>query len=228
MFSYYLVEMAKKGVFVGLLVLCTFLLVSVPSVDGYYSSETLSWSNGLRISVVCENLDYWVTGTVFSIHLTLTLLATGTVIEFESITCAVYLVTEEVDVSIGVLNSPWSNPGDKVKVTVEFTVTPEQINSTGWDMYLAQFYYQINQSNRVDGGSRINHHTDLRGPRMLNISTVQFAILWPFPPIILMMFVYWGLFAGLRRFNRRYEGLEETTSIQSVEMKPPPDTSHEY
>ncbi|MHA1948898.1 MAG: hypothetical protein ACW987_03430 [Candidatus Thorarchaeota archaeon] len=153
---------------------------------------------------------------------------TGTVIEFESLTCAVYVVTEEVDISIVTIDNPWNDPGDEVKLTTQFTITPEQINNTGWEFYMAEFYYQINQSTIVDGGGRVNHMTSLKGPYVLNMSTEQLAVLWPYPPIFLMMFIYWGLFVGLRKFNRRYDGLKETTSVQPVEVTPPPDDNSGY
>jgi len=112
----------KEGVFVGLLLLCLLTSVTVP-VDAFYSSGPISWNNGLSISAVVESLDFWVTGTSCSVYLTLTLLDAGTVVEFERLTTAVYVYTEEVDTSIIENDNPWNAPEDQIRVVHSFILT---------------------------------------------------------------------------------------------------------
>ena len=206
----------KEGVFVGLLLLCLLTSVTVP-VDAFYSSGPISWNNGLSISAVVESLDFWVTGTSCSVYLTLTLLDAGTVVEFERLTTAVYVYTEEVDTSIIENDNPWNAPEDQIRVVHSFILTSEQINNAGLIMYTGHFYYQINLTARVDDGSTHTFYTQIRGPGTLNLSTEPIAVLWPYPPIIIALSGYWLGFLGLRRFNRRYEGLDELYSSKPSE-----------
>ena len=202
--------MKRKWVFLGLVVLCITTLVCTP-VSAFRSQQTLSWDCGLKYQLIVENADAWSTGQEYAVHITLTLLEIGIVLDFESVTFAVYLVTEDVQVYIQTINDHWSEIGDKVRFTALFTVTPEQVNNSVWDIYQARIYYQVNQSVILDGNRELNCYMSIRGPLPVGISTLSFWTLWPYPPILLMMGIYYGGFFGLRKFNRRYEWFEGKT-----------------
>lgn len=199
--------MKRRAVFLGLLALCMTALVVTP-VSAFRYQETLSWDCGLKYQIVCENVDAWSTGQEYPVYVTITLLEKGIINDFESVTFAIYLVTEDVQVYVQTMDDHWSEIGDKVRFTALITVTPEQVNNSVWDIYQARIYFQVNQSVILDGGRDINCYMDPRGPLHVGISTLSFWTLWPYPPIILMMGIYFGGFVGLRKFNRRYEWFE--------------------
>lgn len=211
-----MVSIVREGVFVGLLLVCVLSTVFTP-VDAYYSAGPITWNNGLKVDCVVESLDFWVTGTTCSFYITLTLKDMGTVVEFEHLTTAVYVYTEQEDSSVIVTDFPWSTPGDTVRVIHTFILNDEQINNAGLIMYTGHLYYQINISARVDEGSVLTFYTSVRGPDTLNLSTSPLAALWPYPPMIIALCAYWLGFFILRRFNRRYEGLDELYSSTDSE-----------
>lgn len=213
--------MKRNWVLLGLVVLCMTTLVCTP-VSAFRSQVTMrSDYTGLRYQIICENADAWSTGQEYAVYITLTLLEMGTVLDFESLTLAIYLVTEIVQWDIITLNDPWSEIGDKIRFTAHFTVTPEQVNNSVWDIYQAYIYYQINQSVILEGGLDFSTYTNLLGPLQVGVSTLSFWTYWPYPPILLMMGIYYGGFFGLRKFNRRYEWFDGKTK------KLPTDTQEE-
>ncbi|TFG10300.1 hypothetical protein EU538_02380 [Candidatus Thorarchaeota archaeon] len=197
-------------------VVIVLLALSYPvmPVTALRASPTFTWQCGLRISCHVENHDFWTTGVPGQIFIRLKLLETGTVEQFVDLTVRVVLHTEKVHIAQSVIPSPWNKIGDEHHLTAEFNLTSEEVNHAEWDTYEAQYYYQINQTVMVEGGEELNLYMDPRGPYPITISTYSFIVYWPFPVIILMMTIYWvGLFA-LRRFNRRYVGLEEREELR--------------
>ena len=222
--------MKRKGVFLGLLVLCMTSLVCTP-VSAFRVQENLSWDCGLKYQILVENVDAWSTGQEYEIFVTLTLLEIGIVLGFESVTCAIYLLTEDVQVSIQTINNHWSEIGDVVRFTSRFTLTPEQVNNSVWDIYQALIFYQVNMSVLLDGNREQNCYMDPRGPMHVGVSTLSFWTLWPYPPIFLMMGIYFGGFFGLRKFNKRYEWFEDKRKkrpVVEIEEEPQPSSSEGY
>ncbi len=221
--------MKRKAVILGLLVLCMTAPVITP-VSAFRYQETLSWDCGLKYQILLENVDAWSTGQEYAVHVTITLLEIGIVLDFESVTFAIYLVTEDVQVYVQTINNHWSEIGDKVRFTALITVTPEQVNNSVWDIYQALIYFQVNQSVILDGDSEMNCYMAPRGPLHVGISTLSFWTLWSYPPILIMMGIYFGGFFGLRKFNRRYEWFEGKISNLSFDPQEEslPSTSDNY
>ena len=86
-------------------------------------------------------------------------------------------------------------------------------------------YYQVNQTVLLDGGREHTSYTNIRGPLHIGVSTLSFWTLWPYPPIFLMMGIYFGGFIGLRKFNKRYEWFEGKRKKQPVVDVPDDETS---
>jgi len=222
--------MKRKGVVLGLLVLCMTSLVCTPA-SAFRSQVTMSSSyTGMEYQVLVENVDAWSTGQEYAVYVTLTLLEIGIILGFQSVTLAMYLVTENEQVSIQTINNPWNEIGDTVQFTTYFTVTPEEVNNSVWDIYQAMMYYQVNQTVLLDGGREHSSYTNLMGPLQIGVSTLSFWTLWPYPPIFIMMSIYFGGFMGLRKFNKRYEWFEGKTKkwFEEVPDEEVPSTSDEW
>lgn len=206
--------MKRNGVVVGLLIICLTFLVCTP-VSAFRSETTYASKNEMKYRLVCENVDYWSTGQQYAIYITLTLLDVGIVIGFESITCEINMTTEIEEIQVQTIDEPWNEVGDMVHFMFLFTLTSEQVNNSSWDIYEAHFYYQVNQSVILDGGQHQNCYTN---PHEISIgvSTLSFWTLWPYPPIFLMMGIYYSGFFLLRKFNKRYQGLDEVIAKETA------------
>ena len=200
--------MSRKGVLVGLISLMLLSLSCAP-VSAMRSSATLTWGVcGLKVGVRCENSDFWTTDVESDIHIRLTLADLGSVAEFIDLTLVLLLITESNDSEVFAMDSPWTHAGETIDLVGRFNITPEQVNNSAWEMYDTGYYYQLNQTVRLDNGTIWTLYTNLKGPFHVGISTAPYIVYWPFPPIILMIFVSWGGLVLLKKFNRRYEGLE--------------------
>lgn len=207
--------MKRKGVVYGLLVLCMSSLVCTP-VSAYFYQETLSWDCGLKYRILIENVDIWSTDKEYAVYVTLTLLEIGIVQGFQSVTCALFLHTNDVLTTVQTINNHWSEIGDQVQFTSYFTVTPDQVNNTGWNINDAEIFFQINMSVLMDGGRELNCYMDPRGPIHIQVSTMSFMDTWLFTIIIIMIGIYYGGFYGLKRFNSRYDWFEGKRKKQSI------------
>ncbi|NHJ14925.1 MAG: hypothetical protein EAX95_14685 [Candidatus Thorarchaeota archaeon] len=196
--------MSRKGALLGLL---TILLIAMSptQVAAYQYSATYTWHCGLKVSIHVENIDIWATGIPYDIIARLTLVELGDVGDILGITFALRLVTESVDTGIFATGDTYAQPGDSISVVGRFNITPEQINYA-WDTgYVAEYFYQLNQTVRLTNGTVQNLWMSYRGPHHASFSTASFIIYWPWLPIIFVFFIYWGIFYGVRRFNKRYD-----------------------
>ena len=214
--------MKRNGALLGILVLCMTSLVCTPA-SAFYYQETVSWECGLTYSVLVENVDIWSTDKEFAVYVTLTLLEIGIVQGFESVTCALYLHTEDVVVSVQTINDHWSEIGDEVRFTSFFTVTQDQVNNSGWNLNDAEIFYQVNMSVLLDGNFEQICYMNPRGPIHIQVSTMSFMDSWIFIIIFIMMGIYFGGFIGLRKFNKRYEWFEGKRKKQPVVDEIPDD-----
>ena len=222
--------MKRKEVLLGLLVLCMTSLICTP-VSAFYYQETLSWESGLKYSISVENVDIWSTDKEYAVYVTLTLLEIGIVQSFESVTCALYLHTEDVVVSVQTINDHWSEIGDVVRFTSYFTVTQDQVNNSGWNINDAEIFYQVNMSVLLDGSFEQNCYMNPRGPIHIQVSTMSFMDSWLYIIIFIMMGIYYGGFIGLRKFNKRYEWFEgkwKKIPIANVPDENVPSTPDEW
>ena len=219
--------MKRKGALLGLLVLCMTPLVCTP-VSAFYRQETVSWDCGLKYGIVVENIDIWSTDKEYAVYVTLTLLEVGIVQGFESVTCALYLHTNDVVVSVQTINDHWSEVGDVVRFTSYFTVTPDQVNNSGWNLNNLEIFYQVNMSVIMDGNRELNCYMDPRGPLHIQVSTMSFMDSWIFIIIFIMMGIYFGGFIGLRKFNKRYEWFDGKRKKQPVVDEIPDDVPDEW
>lgn len=211
--------MKRKRVVYGLLILCMIPLVCTP-VSAFYYQETVSWECGLKYRVLVENIDIWSTDKQYAVYVTLTLLEIGIIQSFESVTCALYLHTNDVVTSVQTINNHWSEIGDVVRFTSFFTVTPDQVNNSGWNINDAEIFYQVNMSVLLDGNFEQNCYMNPRGPIHIQISTMSFMDSWLFIIIFIMTGIYYGGFIGLRNFNKRYEWFEGKRKKQPVVNRP--------
>jgi hypothetical protein len=203
--------MRGNGVVLGILFL--FILCQLPlEVNAGRTGYTPTWSSGLQIDIDIENNDYWKTGSISEIFFTLTLLSAGPVVDFKTLIFDITVVTEINYTGQLVVNDPWNIVGDETRIVGRFNIQSQDVNNAGWDIYMAEFYYNFSVIVDTDSYTNFRFYTHQRQGTPLNISTFSFIILWPFPPIILMMCVYWILYLGLKKFNKRYEGLEEKPS----------------
>jgi len=188
------------------LLVVLMLISAQPRAEALRGDSTLNWNCGLQLHLLVENNDYWTTGVVSDIYVVVTLLDTGLVTDFLELIVTICVITERVDLGTISVLAPWDEPGDKVHVVGHFNITADLVNNAGWDIYMAHFYVQLNCSVRIQGGETLDlySHKDVY---TINVSTLPFIVLWPFPPIVLMMLVYWIGYFGLKRFNRRYSGL---------------------
>jgi hypothetical protein len=200
--------MRGKGVVLAVCLVVVLCLLPAP-VEAGRGSQTLRWQNGLRISVQFENNDYWTTNQISEIYFTLTLLDLGTVADFQELVFRITLVTISNHTGEIRVTNPWNEVNDAVRVVARFNVTPEQVNYAGWDTYMAEFYYDFSVFVEMDDGEEMELYTHVYDGTPLTISTFSFIVFWPFPPIVLMCFVYWGLYFGLKKFNARYKGSKE-------------------
>jgi hypothetical protein len=198
--------MSGKGVVLGL----TFLLMVSQApiqVEAGMGQQTLTWQCGLQIGVHTENNDFWTTNAISEIYFTLTLLQTGTVVDFKALIFQITLTTETNYSSMITIDNPWNASGDVAKITSQFTILKEDVNNAGWDMYTASFFYNFSILVELNGGDEMKLYTHIYEGTPISVSTLDFMVFWPFPPIILMAIVYWVLYIGLKRFNKRYEGI---------------------
>ncbi|MFX1368593.1 MAG: hypothetical protein ACFFAY_08355 [Promethearchaeota archaeon] len=202
--------MRRKGAILGIAIL---LMVSIypSSVSAYSYWTTWSWDCGIKVNVHVESIDIWATDIPYDIFARLTLLELGNVAEVLSLTFVLKLVTESVDTGIYVVSSPWNQPGEVIEVMGRFVVSPIQINHAFETGYVAGYYYQLNMTVRLTGDSILNLWMGYKGPYPASFSTAQFIVLWPWLPIGIVFFLYWGAFYGLRRFNRRYDTVKQIT-----------------
>lgn len=198
--------MSRKWALVGSLALVLLMLVQ-PQVAAIRTEVSPEWDCGLHVHMLIEDHDMWATGATSDIYVVLTLLDVGSVIEFLNLLVTICVTTEIVHLGQMSIPSPWDEPGDRLHIVGHFNITADEVNNAGWDIYYGEFYVQLNYTVRLQGGEVWELYTHPYGPYLINISTFSFVVLWPFPPIILMMTIYWvGLF-GLRKFNRRYLGM---------------------
>jgi hypothetical protein len=203
--------MRGNGVALGLVVL--FIICQLPlQVDAGRSDGTDSWQNGLKFSVFVENNDFWTTNSVSEIFFVLTLLDAGSIIDFKTLIFEITLVTETNYTGEFTVIDPWNAVGDQVRIVGQFTLKNEDVNNAGWDIYMGSFYYNYSVIADTTENNDIRFYTHVNRGTPLSISTFSFIVFWPFPPIILMTGVFWVAYFGLKRFNKRYEGLEEKTS----------------
>jgi hypothetical protein len=201
--------MRGKGVVLGIVLVLVILQIPI-HVEAGRAEKTLSWQCGLRISLLAENNDFWTTDSVSEIFFTLTLLDAGTVVDFQALIFQVTLVTERNYTGEIIIVNPWNATGDVARLTGQFAVSREDVNNAGWDIYVASIYYNFSVLVELSGGEDMRLYTYVYEGTPLSISTFSFIVLWPFPPIILMGAAYWILYIGVRRFNKRYAGLEST------------------
>jgi hypothetical protein len=98
------VVVLRKGI--QLLIIFTICISTIPTpVNAYRWQENLSWNNGIRVRVFIENVDYWTTDVDFEIYVHLTLIESGYVTDFLSLTFVLYLLTEEMLSQTTVLES---------------------------------------------------------------------------------------------------------------------------
>ncbi len=203
--------MRGTGVILGIVLL--FILVQMPiQADAGQTGRTPTWQNGLQIDVDVENSDYWATGSVSEIFFTLTLLDVGSITDFKSLIFEVTVMTEINYTGTFTVIDPWDTVGDESRIVGRFTVTNEDVNNAGWDIYMASFYYNFSVMADTTSDTDIRFYTHVYEGTPLNISTFSFIVFWPFPPIVLMAGVYWSLYIGLKRFNKRFEGLESNNT----------------
>ncbi|TFG26611.1 hypothetical protein EU527_19565 [Candidatus Thorarchaeota archaeon] len=199
--------MRGKGVVLSLLILVIVCQLPV-QVEAGRSEQTLYWQCGLRIRVQVENNDFWTTDSVSEIYFILTLLDRGNITEIQALIFEITVVTETNYTGQITVNNPWSAVGDETRLVGKFSIDKEDVNNAGWDIYMASFHYNFSLFVEFEGGEEMRLYTHVYDGTPLSISTFSFIVFWPFPPIILMGTIYWVLYFGLRRFNRRYEGLE--------------------
>lgn len=198
--------MRGKGVVLGLLIL--FIVCQLPiQAEAGRSDRTLNWQCGLKVSVQVENNDYWTTDAVSEIFFILRLLDMGTIVDFQALIFQITVVTETNYTGQMTVIEPWNATGDEARIVGKFNIDKEDVNNAGWDIYVASFYYNFSLLVEFEGGEELRLYTHVYEGTPLSISTFNFIVFWPFPPIILMGTVYWVLYFGLRRFNKRYEGL---------------------
>ena len=199
--------MRGKGVVLGLLVL--FILCQFPmQVEAGRSERTLSWECGVKVHILVENNDFWTTDSVSELFFVLRLLEVGSVADFQELAFQATVMTKTNYTGEMIINNPWTTVGDEARVVARFVIDKEDVNSAGWDVYVAAFFFSFSILVRLAGGDELRLVTYVYEGTPLSISTFSFIVLWPFPPILLMAAVYWLLYIGLRRFNRRYEGLD--------------------
>ena len=212
--------MRGKGVILGIVVL--FLVCQMPiHADAGRSGRTPTWQSGLQIDVDVENNDYWTTGSVSEIYFTLRLLNVGPVVDFKSLIFDITVVTDVNYTGRFTIADPWNTVGDESRIVGRFMIASEDINNADWDIYMGSFYYNFSVIADTTDTDNLRFYTHVYEGTPLNISTISFIVFWPFPPIILMAGVYWGLYFGLKRFNKRYEGLESKTSQEISDEKEP-------
>ncbi|MHA1493470.1 MAG: hypothetical protein ACTSUZ_02785 [Candidatus Thorarchaeota archaeon] len=76
---------------------------------------------------------------------------------------------------------------------------------------MGSFYYNFSVVADTTDTTNMRYYTHVYQGTPLNISAFSFIVFWLFPPIILMAGVCWGFYFGLKRFNKRYEGLDSKT-----------------
>lgn len=203
--------MRGKGVVLGLLVL--FIICQFPmQVEAGRSERTVRWECGVKIGFLVENNDFWTTDSVSELYFVLRLLEVGSVADFQALVFQATVMTETNYTGEMTINNPWSAVGDEARVVAQFVIDKEDVNNAGWDIYVAAFFYSFSILVKLAGGDELRLITYVYEGTPLSISTFSFIVLWPFPPILLMAAVYWLLYIGLRRFNRRYEGLDTQES----------------
>jgi len=216
--------MRGKGGVLGLVVL--FIICQLPmQVEAGRSAKTPTWQSGLQISLHVENNDFWTTGSVSEIFFVLKLLDAGPVVDFKSLIFEITLVTEINYTGEFTVSNPWNAVGDESRIVGRFTVASEDINNAGWDIYMGSFYYNFSVIADTPDGDDIRFYTHVYEGTPLSISTFSFIVFWPFPPIILMAGVYWALYFGLKRFDKRYEGLDSVDAEETDTVKPLPVTT---
>jgi len=200
--------MRGKGAVLGLLFI--FMICQLPvQVEAGRSESTPTWTYyDLQLKLLVENNDFWTTGSVSELFFILTLVDPGSVVDFKLLIFEITLVTEVNYTGEFTVSDPWNAVGDEARIVCKFTVTSADVNNAGWDIYVAQFYYNFSIIVDTDSEYNLKLHTHVNEGTPLSISTFSFIVMWPFPPIILMCCVYWGLYFGLKKFNKRYEGLD--------------------
>lgn len=146
----------------------------------------------------------------------------GSVADFQELVFQATVMTETNYTGEMTINNPWTAVGDEARVVAQFVIDKEDVNDAGWDMYVATFFYSFSILVKLTGGDELRLTTYVYEGTPLSISTFSFIVLWPFPPILLMAGVYWLLYIGLRRFNRRYEGLDSKNPKKTTEDEQDP------
>jgi len=209
------IEMRGKG-FVIVFVLAIVMLQMPLAIDAGHSGRKLTWSNGLQINVDVENIDFWATDSVSKLFFSLKLLDIGPILDFKTLIMEVTVVTKINYTDVITIDDPWTSVGDVSKVTAEFTISHNDINGTGWDTYQTNFYYNFSVITDMEGYTDIRYYTNVYEGTPLTISTLSYIVYWPFPPIILVAAVFWVLYIVLRKFNKRYEGLDAEPTANEV------------
>lgn len=200
--------MSRKGVCIGLIVLMILSICPQPA-SAWRSDRTHNWTNGMSIACHVEYSDFWTTGVVNDVFMRLTLLDTGTVAEFFEIVVFIKLETEQTDFGIYMQPDHWEDD-NVINLYAQFNVSADQVNNAEWEIFSAGIYYQFNQTIRLDGETEERvYYTSVNGPLHVNISTIPFIVYWPYPPIILIGIVFWSLYFGVRRFNKRYSAMQQ-------------------
>ncbi|MFX1580283.1 MAG: hypothetical protein ACFFBJ_11585 [Promethearchaeota archaeon] len=201
--------MRGKGVLLALLVMLMICQVPI-QVDAGRSSWKPTWTYyGLQLKLLVENNDYWTTESVSELFFIFTLLDEGDIVDFKELTFEITLVTETNYTGEFSVEDPWNVVGDETRIVCQFDLLNEDVNNAGWDIYMASFYYSFEIIVDTETEHNLKLYTNVIKGTPLSISTFKFIVFWPFPPIILMCCVYWGLYFGLKKFNKRYEGLEK-------------------
>jgi len=208
--------MSRKGVFLSLAIILMVAMTPM-SVEAYNNSTTWTWQCGIRVNVHIESIDLWSTAFPYDIIARLTLLDLGLVSQVLSITFAIKLITKTEDTGIYTAASPYAQPGDSISLLGRFNLTAEQI----YEGELAEYYYQLNQSVRLQNGTVQNLWMHLKGPHPASFASHPIFILWPWLPIGMVFVIYWGVFFGLRKFNRRYDEV----AMQESEQDAPSESS---
>jgi hypothetical protein len=210
-----MIVMRGKGLVVILLL--SIMVLQMPTlIDAGHSGRYLSWEDGLRINVDVENIDFWITGSVSKIFFSLSLLNEGLVEDFKTLIMEVNVVTEANYTDIMTIDDPWNNVGEILKVAAEFTIANEDVNSTTMSTYEAMFYYNFSVIVDIEGYSDLRYYTHVYEGTPLTISAISLFAFWPFPPIIMVASIFWVLYFVLRRFNKRYEGLESKQTMNQA------------
>lgn len=217
--------MRGKGVILGIVIL--FILCQTPiQVDAGRTGHTLTWTQkGLKINVQVENNDFWTTDSVSEIFFILTLLDAGQVVDFKTLEFQITLVLEINYTGIIVVDDPWNAVGDVTRIVGQFSIASEDVNNAGWDIYMGSFYYNFSVIADTEESHDLIFPTLAYEGTPLNISVFSFIVFWPFPPIVLMLGVYWILYFGLKRFNKRYEGLESDIAKKNQTSNVVPPTT---